>query len=202
MRCNFVLRTFCFFLFGLLLLPSCPAQIPPESNFFSTIAEERFSTDQMTGNGDLWPSCWADDGNLYAANGDGNNFANTFNATAVGKISSTPPDLGGTFVARDVGNNFIGSPYTDKPTGMVCVGSAIYRAYQNLNENTFEDAPAASIVESTDHGVSWSANPGTPMFGVPGNPTDPMAYRICTIFFLDHGQNYANAIDGYVYAYR
>jgi len=44
---------------------------PPQSTFFSTAAEEAYSTYQMPGDGDLWPSCWADDGNLYAANGDG-----------------------------------------------------------------------------------------------------------------------------------
>jgi hypothetical protein len=174
---------------------------PPESTFFSTAAEEAYSTYQMTGDGDLWPSCWADDGNLYAANGDGKNFATTFYPMAIGKIAGTLPNLTGTFVAGDVGNNYSGSPYTDKPTGMVCVGGAIYLAYQNLNEDTFEDAPAASIVESTDHGVTWSANPGAPMFGVPGTPTDPAAYKFTTIFFLDYGQNYGNAIDGYVYAY-
>jgi hypothetical protein len=168
---------------------------------FSTAAEEAYSTYQMNGNGDLWPSCWAEDGNLYAANGDGTNFATTFYPMAVGRISGTPPNLTGTFVAGDVGNNYSGSPYTDKPTGMLCVNGTIYLAYQNLNENTFEDAPAASIVESTDHGVTWSQNPATPMFGTPGDSANPLAYKFTTIFFLDYGQNYNNAIDGYVYAY-
>jgi len=174
---------------------------PPQSTFFSTAAEEAYSTYQMTGDGDLWPGCWADDGNIYAANGDGNNFASTFYAMAVGKISGMPPNLTGTFVAGDVGNNYSGSPYTDKPTGMACVGGAIYLAYQNLNETTFEDAPAASIVESLDHGVTWSSNPSAPMFGTPGDSSDPTAYKFTTIFFLDYGQDYANAIDNYVYAY-
>src|ERR1700722_20448903 len=49
MRCSFILRTLCFFFVGLLLVPSCPAQTPPESKFFSTIAEERFSTYQTKG---------------------------------------------------------------------------------------------------------------------------------------------------------
>ncbi|MBS1841578.1 MAG: DUF4185 domain-containing protein, partial [Acidobacteria bacterium] len=174
---------------------------PPQSNFFSTAAEESYSTYQLAGNGDLWPSCWADDGNLYAANGDGTNFSNVFYPMAVGKISGTPPNLAGVFLAGDVGNNYSGSPYTDKPTGMLCVGGAIYLAYQNLNENTFEDAPAASIVKSTDHGLTWSQNPATPMFGTPGDPSNLLAYKFTTIFFLDYGQNYGNASDSYVYAY-
>jgi hypothetical protein len=175
---------------------------PPESTLFSTVAEEAYSTYQMSsGNGDLWPSCWANDGNLYAANGDGTNFSESFYPMAVAQIAGMPPSLTGTFVAGDVGENYSGNPYTDKPTGMACVGGAIYLAYQNLNENTFEDAPAASVVESQDYGATWSANPATPMFGTPGNASDPTAYLFTTIFFLDFGQNYANAIDQYVYAY-
>ena len=58
------------------------------------------------GNGDLWPSCWAADGNLYAANGDGTNFGSAFDSMAVGKIAGMPPKLTGTFVAGDVGQNY------------------------------------------------------------------------------------------------
>lgn len=202
-------KTISRFIPALILFPvasMCAAQTvntPPQSTFFSTAAEESYSTYQITGDGDLWPSCWADDGNLYAANGDGDNFSTTFYSMAVGVISGRPADanLTGSFVAGDVGNNYSGSPYTDKPTGMLCVGGAIYLAYQNLNESTFDDAPAASIVESTDHGVTWSANPSTPMFGTPGNTSDPTSYLFTTIFFLDFGENYNNAIDTYVYAY-
>src|SRR5690242_19983452 len=41
---------------------------PAQSTFFATAAEESYSTYQAHADGDLWPSCWADDGNLYAAN--------------------------------------------------------------------------------------------------------------------------------------
>src|SRR5437588_7843272 len=72
------------------------AATPPQSTFFATAAEESYSTDQMHGDGDLWPSCWADDGNLYAANGDGTAF-NPFQGfgsrpdMAVSRISGMPP---------------------------------------------------------------------------------------------------------------
>jgi hypothetical protein len=46
---------------------------------------------------------WADDGNLYAANGDGKNLSTTLYPMATGKIGGTPPNLTGTFVAGDVG---------------------------------------------------------------------------------------------------
>jgi hypothetical protein len=189
-----------------MLLMACMAGVaqvtPPQSTFFATSSEESYSTYQMSaGSGDLWPSCWADDGNLYAANGDGDNFGSTFEDMAIGKITGTPPSLTGTYVAGDVGYNYAGSPYTDKPTGMFCVNGDIYLAFQNLNEDTFNDAPAASIIESTDHGLSWSANPSSPMFGTPSDPSGPQAYLFTTIFFLDYGQNNANAIDNYVYVY-
>jgi hypothetical protein len=60
----------------LVMTATCLAQTgaPPQSMFFSTAAEETYSTYQLRGDGDLWPSCWADDGNLYAANGDGKAF--------------------------------------------------------------------------------------------------------------------------------
>ena len=73
---------------------------------------------------------------------------------SVAKIAGMPPNLTGTFITGDVGHNYGGNPYTDKQTGMLCVNGSIYLAYQNLNENTFEDPPAASIVASTDHGAT------------------------------------------------
>ena len=39
------------------------------------------------------------------------------------------------------------------------------------------------------------------MFGTPGDPDSPKAYKFTTIFFLDFGKNSAHAIDKYVYAY-
>jgi hypothetical protein len=94
---------------------------------------------------------------------------------------------------------------------MLCVGNAIYLAFQNLNENTFNDAPAASIVMSTDHGNTWTTPSSAPMFGTAYVPTansngtysDPKSYLFTTVFFLDFGQNSQNdpLNDGYVYVY-
>jgi hypothetical protein len=170
---------------------------PPQSTFFATAAEESYSTYQMAGDGDLWPSCWGDDGNLYAANGDGTAF-NPFHGfgsrydMAVSRISGMPPHLTGKTLATNVGTNWSGSGYNRKPTGMVCVNHDIYLAFQNLDDKNFNDVPAASIARSTDHGLSWTWNARAPMFG---------NHVFTTIFFLDYGRNAAHAIDGYVYAY-
>ena len=176
---------------------------PPQSTFFSTAAEEAYSTFQLPGDGDLWPSCWSDDGNLYAANGDGVAFTGESNRfdMAVSLISGMPPNLAGTTVATSVGTNWSGQDYNRKPTGMLCINGRLYLAFQNLNSLNFNDAPAASIAASADHGDTWTWDASAPMFGTPGNPHSPAAYLFTTIFFLDYGQNASNSTDGYVYAY-
>lgn len=180
-----------------------PTVVPAASSFFSTAKEEGYSTYQLSGDGDLWPSCWASDGNLYSANGDGTAFTSNPSRydMAVSKITGNPPSLSGTTLATNVGTNWSGSSYNRKPTGMVCTGGAIYLAFQNLNLSTFADAPAASIAKSTDNGNTWTWDTSAPMFGTPNSPASSTAYKFTTIFFADFGKNSANAIDGYVYAY-
>ena len=197
-------RTACALLAAILFLPALLAQTivtPPESTFFSTVAEERFSTYQLKSNGDLWPTCWAADDNVYTANGDGKGFGTVYSDILVSRITGLPRDLAGTTLNTDVGTNWSGSVYTRKPTGMLCSGGALYLAFQNLNESTFDDAPAASIAKSVDDGLTWTWDKSAPMFGTPNNAASGKAYKFTTIFFLDYGKDSANAIDGYVYAY-
>lgn len=176
---------------------------PPQSKFFSTFAEERYSTYQVPGDGDLWPSCWAADDDIYAANGDGTAFTGgtTRYDMAVSRISGMPPNLSGVTLATNVGSNWSGPNYNRKPTGMLCRNGAIYLAFQNLNFSTFNDAPAASIAKSTDGGQTWTWDTSAPMFGTPDDPSNSLAYKFTTIFFLDYGKDSENAVDGYVYAY-
>ncbi len=190
-------------LIALVPLVTLSAVSPPASTFFSSVAEESFSTYQMNGDGDLWPSCWADDGNLYAANGDGSAFTRRgfrFDM-AVSRIIGMPPRLNGTTIATNIGTNWGGPGYNRKPTGMLCVDSTIYLAFQNLNLRNFDDAPAASIARSTDHGATWAWSKGEPMFGSPSDSNSPAAYKFTTIFFLDFGQDSVYAPAAYVYAY-
>jgi len=186
-------------------VPSAATQrlAPAQSTFFSTAAEESYSTYQLAGDGDLWPSCWADDDNLYTANGDGKAFngGSRLYDMAVSLVSGMPPNLSGRTLATDVGTNWSGRHYNRKPTGMLCVDGAIYLAFQNLQKRHFDDAPAASIAKSTDHGVTWTWDRTAPMFGASRRASDPAAHKFTTIFFLDYGRNYGNAIDGFVYAY-
>lgn len=182
--------------------PPSSAASKSDSTFFATAAEESFSTYQLHSDGDLWPSCWADDGNLYTANGDGTAFTHAASRydMAVSAIHGMPPALTGHTIATDVGSNWSGNHYNRKPTGMLCTHGDIYLAFQNLTLN-FIDVPAASIAKSTDHGKTWTWDKTGPMFGTPAEPNGPLAYKFTTIFFLDYGKNSRDAIDGYVYAY-
>lgn len=176
---------------------------PQASTFFSTAAEEAYSTYPLFSDGDLWPSCWAKDDNLYTANGDGKAFTQTAPDRydmAVSVIKGMPPNLIGRTIATDVGTNWSGKHYNRKPTGMLCVHGDIYLAFQNLSLN-FVDTPAASIARSRDHGRTWTWDKTAPMFGTPAEPGSPLAYKFTTIFFLDYGKDSKHAIDHYVYAY-
>jgi hypothetical protein len=148
----------------------------PQSTFFATAQEEAYSTYRMAGNGDLWPSCWADDGNLYASNGDGTGFGQINADMVVNRISGMPPNLSGTTLATNVGTDWSGPGYNRKPTGMLCVNNTLYLAFQNLQMNTFNSAPAASIAKSTDHGATWTWDTSAPMFA---------NGAFTAIFFLD-----------------
>lgn len=163
--------------------------------------------------GDLWPTAWADDGNLYGANGDGLGFSTDqadFADITVSRISGTP-ETGITGV-RLTGGAALGpvwtpGTYNRKPTGMVAVDGdgdghdELYIAVQDLNNGpngtAFNDVPAASIAKSIDYGVTWT-------------PTDALMFTnhiFTTVFFLDFGKsNSAATVLGkdaarYIYAY-
>ncbi len=219
-------------LFGLSAQPPAGAQ----STQFSSIAEEAYSTYQATvpgstqlADGDLWPSCWASNGSLYAANGDGSAFSGTQQARydmAVSQIAGNPPNLVGTTVFGELypaepnqpapsyptlGIDYVASDaqisdptqrhFNDKPTGMLCLGGNLYLAYQNLATSlgNFTGAPSANVIMSSDFGKHWSPSPAVPMFGTTDGSSTNGLFT--TIFFLDFGQNSVNAVDGYVYAY-
>ena len=174
-----------------------PAVLPdaPASTFFGTAAIEEAESVGTDSDGDLWPSCWSDDGHLYSTNGDGKGFSldGPFADIAVNRIEGVPPTLTGETLARgdEVGTIWSGPTYNRKPTGMVCVDGTIYLAVQDLALD-FNDVPAATIVKSTDHGRTWTWDRSRPMFD---------DHVFTTIWFADFGKDSAWAPDRYVYAY-
>jgi hypothetical protein len=166
------------------------------ASFFANAWIEEGTSYKTFSDGDLWPSCWSDDDNLYAANGDGrgfNFFSVTYYDIVVNRISGTFPNLSGQALAWGdaVGQVWNSSSlYNRKPTSMLCIDGALYLAVQDLSLD-FNDAPTASISKSTDHGLTWTWD-ATPMFD---------KYQFTTLMFLDYGKDSANAIDSYVYVY-
>lgn len=188
--------------------------VNPPSTFFSTSLLAYSSTlnvDQS--DGDLWPTTWADDDQLYTANGDGRGFSSNpddFADIVVNRISGHPDTgISGVRLAAGaaVGPVWTQGTYNRKPTGIIAVDGdgdgkdEIYLVVQDLNSGqnglAFNDVPAASIARSTDYGVTWTATK-TPMF---------TNHTFTTVFFLDFGKSNSRAsvlgANGakYVYAY-
>ena len=145
--------------------------------------------------GDLWPSCWSDDDALYAANGDGAGFGFEMSDIVMNRITGTPgaDDLTGDALALGdaLGQVWSGDNFTRKPTGMLCVDGTIYLAVQDLRRD-FNEAPAATIARSDDHGASWTWVDTEPMF---------RNHEFTTIFFADFGKDSQHAPNGYAYAF-
>lgn len=178
--------------------PAAVAASPAESTFFSTVGIEPGATvgapavGDNRDHGDLWPSCWSGDDQLYTAYGDGIGFGSASSDIGVARISGLPGNLTGT---QRASGNGVGQVWTAnhsrKPTGMVCVGGHLYLAVQDLAFD-FDDAPAATIAKSTDKGATWTWDRSAPMFS---------GSTFTTVMFLDYGKDNAESPDGFVYAY-
>lgn len=186
----------------LSLLPAGPAaadmvgQGPPASTWVGTAQLAPAPEHRTDSDGDLWPTCWSADGDLYSAWGDGHGFGGKdFTDIGAARITGDSPDaLTGENLAT--GDDVLPHPWTAnhsrKPTGMLCDGPTLYLAVQDLAFD-FEDAPAATIVKSTDGGRTWAAKDTmTPMFS---------EEEFTTIWFADFGQGGEWNDSDYAYAY-
>lgn len=117
------------------LLDHSAAEVVADSTSIGTAQVESKGMPSQS-DGDLWPSCWAGNDKLYAANGDGKGFSldQDFADIAVNEITGSPGNLSGTTISKgdQVGSIWSGAGYNRKPTGMVCVGDTIYLAVQDL----------------------------------------------------------------------
>jgi hypothetical protein len=178
---------------------------PEESTFFSTVTIEESSSYNTASDGDLWPTAWSDDDNLYTVNGDGKGF--DLNAPwsdiVVNQITEGHPATKNIKGNRLSSGDAVGSVWNDpkeynrKPTGMLSVDGVLYMAVQDLNKGggwrAFNDAPSATILKSTDKGKTWEWDKSKPMFD---------DYIFTTIMFLDYGKDSENnPTEEYVYAY-
>lgn len=135
---------------------------------------------------DNWPITWADDGEQYTAYGDGWGFdPRVPNKLSLGvaKVIGDPPGNG--INIRSSSSEQTGDGRSGKKaSGMLMVNGTLYMLVRNADNNGRQ----SQLVWSSDHGVQWIWSPWK--FAELGYPC-----------FLNFGQNYAGARDGYVYVY-
>jgi hypothetical protein len=161
---------------------------------------------QPEGNGDVWATTWAGDGNLYSAADDAIGFGEECRSNlAVFRIEGEePPHLLGSMVnpMSDYGAlTELGPDHACwKANGLTCIEGVLYlgvsRHLYYAAPHWVQHAWDSSIVKSEDYGRTWSQAPklGHSMFPGPtfGAP-----------FFVQYGQDGEGSPDGadtYVYA--
>src|ERR1700722_19607259 len=161
-------------------------------------------------NGDEWAPTWADDGDLYSGNDDGNSFGGiSGGSVAYGKIEGDDPyKLVGKTVSEMPGYGATG-PQPDhanwKTMNSYCVDGVLYmfvtrclypeQSGDPKNRHIFKNS---SIIKSTDHGVTWT-RPSSESFEKPMFP----GLRFGAPYFVWYGKDGAASVDNadkYVYA--
>jgi len=135
---------------------------------------------------DNWPVTWADDNEQYTAYGDGWGF----DPRVPGKLSlgfvkviGDPPG-GGMNIRSSSGEQIGDGRSGKKASGMLMIDGTLYMLVRNANNN----GQQSQLAWSPDHGLTWTWSPWT--FAELGYPC-----------FLNFGQDYTGARDGYVYIY-
>lgn len=172
---------------------------PAERDYFATVFVEDADSFNLMSQGDIWANCWSDDDAVYTASGDGRGFGHVPYDVFVGKIEGRPGDgedplRGDPLAYGDYVSSLWNSSldYGRKPTSMLCIDGDLYLAVQDNRLITYDDAPAATIVRSSDKGKTWTWDVNAPMFS---------DHVFTTIMFLDYGKDSQHAPDDYVYAY-
>ncbi|MBN1359712.1 MAG: serine hydrolase [Sedimentisphaerales bacterium] len=133
---------------------------------------------------DNWPLTWADDDRLYAVYGDGWGFepkADRKLSLGIARISGEPGDVAGLNIRSDSGERLGDGASGAKASGMLCVEGTLYMLVRNVGNS--------QLAWSRDHGRNWQWA-GWKFETSFGAPT-----------FLNYGQDYSGARDGFVYVY-
>jgi hypothetical protein len=173
---------------GSLHVSALSAQPYPQSTVITGLTWAPASSIERIGAGsDGWPVTWADDGHLYTAYADGNGFAPFVPSKlslGIGRITGDAQNFTGTNIrsssAEQTGDGQAGK----KASGMLMVDGTLYMWVRNANNN----GTACQLAWSADHALTWTWSSWK---------FNELGY--CT--FLNFGQNYAGARDGYVYMY-
>ncbi len=174
--------------------PICQSVAPgapyPSSDVITSIAwAPKESIIRPARKADNWPITWADDGDLYAAWGDGWGFAERYpreTKLSLGfcKIIGNPPNVKGTNIPSpdvQIGNGSKGK----KASGMLAVDGVLYMWVRNVEYGTGRQS---QLAWSADYAKNWAWSKWK--FEELGYPC-----------FLNFGKNYEGARDDYVYVY-
>ncbi len=143
----------------------------------STIVRKAYDSDN-------WPLTWAADGRLYTGYGDGRGFApHTSVKLGLGfaRIEGTPPRFRGANVRSPSGENTGMGAHGFKASGMLAVGGVLYMLCRNAGNSV----------------LAWSGDGARTWAWATWRFTESMGYPT----FLNYGQDYAGARDGFVYVY-
>jgi hypothetical protein len=134
-------------------------------------------------NCDNWPITWADDGAMYTAWGDGWGWDNMIEkklSNGITRIDGGPEDFTGTDIRTPTGETVGQGADGPKASGLLSVDGVLYMLVRNTG--------ISQLAWSKDHGKTWEWGfKFSEGFGCPA--------------FLNFGQDYAGARDGYVYVY-
>jgi hypothetical protein len=142
---------------------------------------------RLSDGSDGYPITWADDGDMYTAYADGWGFPPQVPgklSLGLAKVTGVPPNATGINIRSSTGEQTGDGHAGKKASGMLMVNGILYMWVRNANN----DGTACQLAWSPDHAQTWTwASWKFNEFGY------------CT--FLNFGQNYAGARDGYVYTY-
>ena len=162
----------------------------PASSVFSGVTFRSGTHRREAPGADNWPITWASDGNQYAHWGDGNGWDGrdaSQSGNGVNRISGEKGNYTGTdrYASGRTGcGDLCGKSY-----GILALGSTLYM-WLSPNSNT-NNWNRATLYKSLDWGASWRST------AVEFTQSDGLGVP----FFLQAGQDYRAAEDGYLYIY-
>ena len=160
----------------------------PRSTFIQSIT---IDTARLSiGHGDNWAITWADDDHQYSFFTDGKGFGVHPEDVSISptRIEGTPPTIQGYDIPSKTGTlPFLdGGKTSAKVCGLVMIDQVLYAWVRNFNPPDQPMGTGSTLMYSTDYSSTWDyVDWHWPTIGYP--------------IWLNAGQNYAAAEDGYAY---
>lgn len=159
----------------------------PYSDYITSLTWDSLGNVETLGyESDSWPITWHDDGDLYTTYCDGSGFDDLGTDYSLGFAS-----ISGASVAAWSGTNISSTDAVPtgfgetgrKSSGILSISGVLYLWVRNADGN----GKTCELWSSSDDGVNWTDHFTFSEFGY--------------LTFINYGQDYADAIDTYVYAF-